>query len=181
MGKQCETLMCHSIKAIDPLVCSGKGTCVAPDKCKCKPLQTEYRVVDVYSGNRCENIMCFGRWSNASIVCHGYGICDSYNNCTCNTGYKGTQCQFDPNSWLWDEEGSSGDAPSARRYFGVISTVSVTIGSIWFAFCLLSGIAFALWKWYGKYRLKGDSDGLLHRDRTSWPAPIDVESEINDE
>lgn len=53
---------------------------------------------------------CFGIWADNSSVCSGSGSCISPDTCQCNTGYQGTQCQyqnsnpyFQPltNAWNW--------------------------------------------------------------------------------
>lgn len=44
-SNNCSVPLCHGISAVDEAVCSGKGTCIGKDQCKCNPR---------YTGNECE-------------------------------------------------------------------------------------------------------------------------------
>lgn len=49
-------------------VCSGRGTCVLPDTCRCN---------DGYTSYFCEFNTCSGENQTLSNVCSGYGICQA--------------------------------------------------------------------------------------------------------
>ncbi len=78
---------CFGIPATDTAnVCSGRGTCVAPDTCVC---------VVGYTGVFCQLLLvCNGISSTDPSVCSGHGTCTAPDNCECVVGYTGQFCQL---------------------------------------------------------------------------------------
>jgi hypothetical protein len=74
-------------------VCSGQGTCDAPDTCSC----FDY---GIYTGPECEQPVCNGFPSTNSSVCSGRGSCDAPDTCSCEVGY-GPDCEYldECNGW----------------------------------------------------------------------------------
>jgi hypothetical protein len=64
-------------------VCSGRGTCVAPDKCECQ---------QDWQGEQCNITQCFGIFGNDSQVCNGHGDCVNIDKCDCEIGWGGDEC-----------------------------------------------------------------------------------------
>jgi len=83
----CNLFVCNGKRSNndDGPVCSGHGTCTAPNTCNC---------VANYGSSDCEKHMCFGKVFDDAQVCSGHGTCGSINTCTCAAGYSGTQCEF---------------------------------------------------------------------------------------
>jgi hypothetical protein len=69
-------------------VCSGQGTCDAPDTCSC----FDY---GIYTGPECEQPVCNGFPSTNSSVCSGRGTCDAPDTCVCDdpTAFSGVWCE----------------------------------------------------------------------------------------
>jgi hypothetical protein len=81
--KDCSVTQCGGIQSDEANVCSGRGTCIRPNKCECN---TNSR------GQNCEIAICFGKLETDSRVCSGHGSCTGPNTCTCKTGYSGSNC-----------------------------------------------------------------------------------------
>ena len=87
-GTFCEIPVCFGILANDTAnVCSGRGTCVAPDVCS--SCQTGF------GGSRCQTPICYGKLANdTNNVCSGRGSCVGPDICSsCAAGYSGSVCQ----------------------------------------------------------------------------------------
>jgi Notch-like protein len=67
-------------------VCSGHGTCVAPDTCVCDD-------PNVYTGLECELPVCNGFSSEHASACSGQGVCIAPDTCACTAGFTGTFCE----------------------------------------------------------------------------------------
>ncbi len=76
-------ITCFGIFADDVNVCTGHGSCVAPDTCVCK---ANYVDVD------CSIPMCFGKNGSDPDVCSGKGHCVTLDTCACFRGYVGATC-----------------------------------------------------------------------------------------
>lgn len=70
-------------------VCSGHGSCIAPNQCSCSPLNCFYGE-QCEIGPQCDAIL----WSNTSHVCSsGKGICTGCESCNCITpSFYGLYC-----------------------------------------------------------------------------------------
>lgn len=80
-------VQCYGVKSIDDSVCSGHGSCIAPDNCTC----TTYG----WMGDDCSLPACFNIASNdAASVCSGHGSCIGIDQCECNDGWMGTDCSI---------------------------------------------------------------------------------------
>ena len=75
----------------DQNLCSGRGICVANDKCSCE---------SGFSGNNCELTTCFGKVSSDSTVCSGNGNCTDVNLCECKSPFDGKECESSNNGIL---------------------------------------------------------------------------------
>ncbi len=82
-------IKCFGMKANNAAVCSGHGTCIAPDQCQC---DNGWMKVD------CSITHCFGVTSNHPDVCSGKGECIKHNRCRCADGLRGHKCQRPPMS-----------------------------------------------------------------------------------
>lgn len=99
-GAQCNIPICYTLLATNPLVCSGNGTCVAPNKCNCTANYTgdQCTILTPINQNTTQNATCFGK--NDATACSGKGTCVLSNTtvaqgvCSCNVGYMGEQCQI---------------------------------------------------------------------------------------
>jgi hypothetical protein len=76
-GESCSVPLCSLVSN-----CSGNGTCISPNKCKCNP---------GYGGTSClEKIVC-PELNN----CNDNGICDkNLTECSCFFGYSGRYCEI---------------------------------------------------------------------------------------
>jgi hypothetical protein len=77
--------ICFGKPGSDPAVCSGAGTCVAPNNCSCD---------SGHMGEQCEIASCFGRSGSDPLVCNQHGYCVGPNKCLCFSNYTGEQCQY---------------------------------------------------------------------------------------
>ncbi|EFC39663.1 predicted protein [Naegleria gruberi] len=68
-------------KAYD--VCSGKGSCISQDVCRC---------VTGYDGTNCEKPVCFSKTNSDASVCSGKGSCVAPDTCICKSGSTGAKC-----------------------------------------------------------------------------------------
>ena len=76
---------CQGIRSDDASVCSGHGSCVVIDQCKC---------ASGCMGADCSITHCFGFTSNHPDVCSGKGECVRQNKCLCHDGFVGHKCQL---------------------------------------------------------------------------------------
>ncbi len=77
---------CYDIEYSEASVCSGHGSCVAPDQCDCN---------DGWTGHDCSIASCFDVMSNeTSVVCSGHGSCIAPDNCTCDDGWIESNCSI---------------------------------------------------------------------------------------
>ncbi len=80
---------CYGEKSNKASVCSGHGSCVAPDQCECD---------EGWMGVDCSITHCFGFTSNIfDQVCSGRGTCVRPNKCHCDEGFRGNRCQHQVN------------------------------------------------------------------------------------
>ncbi len=79
VGDQCNIPICYGKTAEDPLVCSGNGSCIAPNNCS---------FIKGRTGLRYELNICFGRSSSDHSVCSGHGSSRRPNG----GGYIGGRC-----------------------------------------------------------------------------------------
>ncbi|KAG2379395.1 hypothetical protein C9374_007534 [Naegleria lovaniensis] len=77
--------VCFGVASNLPNVCSGHGTCDAPDVCRCQP---------GWGGFNCSMPTCFGMLQNSSSVCSGHGTCDAPDICRCQYGWGGSNCEL---------------------------------------------------------------------------------------
>lgn len=92
----CIPIVCFGIPATLSSVCSGHGTCVAPDTCSCK---------GIFHGANC-SIQCDPGWvaldtSNCAPLCFSSlngcgpnGDCYAPDKCSCKLGYSGRKCDI---------------------------------------------------------------------------------------
>lgn len=80
-------LECFDVKVNNASVCSGHGSCTAPDTCQCD---------SEWNGNDCSITSCFVVMSNepSSVVCSGHGSCVAPDQCECNDGWTGVNCSI---------------------------------------------------------------------------------------
>ncbi len=78
--KLTSTTKCYGVKSDNVAVCSGHGSCTAPDECKCD---------NGWLGIDCSITHCFGVTSNLPNVCSGKGKCVRRNKCHCEEGFCG--------------------------------------------------------------------------------------------
>ncbi len=81
--KLTSTAKCYDVKSDNEAVCSGHGSCTAPDECKCD---------NGWMGIDCSITHCFGVTSNLLNVCSGKGKCVRRNKCHCEEGFCGHKC-----------------------------------------------------------------------------------------
>jgi hypothetical protein len=72
-------MFCFGIPSSNSSVCSGRGSCIAPDSCSCQ---------QNYFGTKCEFTTCSGINSNDPRVCSGFGTCTAFDVCTCDPQYS---------------------------------------------------------------------------------------------
>jgi hypothetical protein len=86
-GRICQYPMCLNIPSSFSSVCTGRGTCIAPNIC--------VGCTGGSYGPFCEFPMCYGIKSNDTFVCSGRGTCVSPDVCaSCVGPYGGSQCQY---------------------------------------------------------------------------------------
>ncbi len=78
------SVVCFGYGALDPQVCSGRGSCVSDDLCICP---------EGFTGPDCSFAICHGINGDRANVCGGHGQCLQPDTCTCDKGYTGTQCE----------------------------------------------------------------------------------------
>ncbi len=77
------TIMCYGVELDNPAVCSGHGSCIDFDQCKCG---------DGWLGNDCSITRCFTITSNETSVCSGHGLCIAPDRCQCDSGWMENEC-----------------------------------------------------------------------------------------
>jgi hypothetical protein len=110
-GNNCSFPICNGVQQNNSTVCSGRGSCILPNNCKCNNnlivgLNCE-SCANGYYGANCNFPICNGIQQDNSTVCSGRGSCTSPNNCKCNNnlivglncescanGYYGDNCSF---------------------------------------------------------------------------------------
>ena len=75
--------VCAKLPATNPMVCHGRGKCIAADICACNT---------GYVGTNCEYAICDGFSSGDKSVCSSNGACVGPEKCDCNFGYSGKYC-----------------------------------------------------------------------------------------
>ncbi len=79
---------CYGVQSDNSVVCSGHGSCIGEDRCKCD---------NGWMGLDCSITHCFGVTSNVpDVVCSGKGECVSHNKCKCSDRFRGHKCQRPP-------------------------------------------------------------------------------------
>lgn len=80
---------CFGVAGNSETVCSGRGSCAAPDStinfllifvgCSCN---------QNYMGANCEQTTCFSISSADPNVCSAHGICADFDTCQCANGWS---------------------------------------------------------------------------------------------
>ncbi|EFC49938.1 predicted protein, partial [Naegleria gruberi] len=80
-GSDCSIPVCFNVPSTSSSVCSGKGSCTAPDSCVC---------ASGYSGKTCSSFSCWGIDKSNSTVCGGSskGTCVGPNKCSCVSNWN---------------------------------------------------------------------------------------------
>ncbi len=77
---------CHGVQSDNSVVCSGHGSCIGTDQCKCN---------DGWIGRDCSIAYCFDVMANeTSIACSGHGSCIAPDKCTCDDGWTERNCSI---------------------------------------------------------------------------------------
>jgi hypothetical protein len=84
-GPKCDQWSCGSYSFNSSNVCSGNGTCIAPNTCAC---------ATGYYGDNCELHLCYGLVYTSPQVCNGHGRCVFKDTCICQNGYYGDACDM---------------------------------------------------------------------------------------
>jgi hypothetical protein len=96
---------CFGLNMTDPHVCSGRGSCIEENVCRCH---------ENYASFNCHIPICQGRWADDPQVCSGRGTCVLANNCACidrnftspvcaecRNGLFGNNCQYIEMYTVW--------------------------------------------------------------------------------
>ena len=78
---------CYGVWSDNSTVCSGHGTCMGPDECKCE---------NGWTGHDCSVAYCYDIKFNDKSVCSGHGSCIKTDACECDDGWSGTNCSVIP-------------------------------------------------------------------------------------
>jgi len=85
-GQFCQHSICWNVAGDSPIVCSGHGSCSAPNQCACDT---------GYEGINCQVSTCFGVRDDNSSVCSGRGTCVSKDLCVCTVpSVTGSNCEI---------------------------------------------------------------------------------------
>ncbi len=77
---------CYSVWSDNSTVCSGIGTCMGPDECKCE---------HGWTGHDCSVPYCYDIKANDKSVCSGHGSCIGVDECKCNRWeWMGADCSI---------------------------------------------------------------------------------------
>jgi hypothetical protein len=120
-GPQCQTPICFGKNSTEISVCTGRGSCVAPNICvNC---QTGY------IGDSCQFPICFGKNSTDPLVCNQWGNCTTPNQCTgCCCGYTSANCDT---SICFGISGNSSIVCSSQGICSFPDTCVCSNGFIW--------------------------------------------------
>ncbi len=77
---------CYGVESNNSAVCSGHGSCIGEDRCKCD---------NGWMGANCSVMPeCFGIVFNDTFFCSGHGSCVATDQCQCDEGWMGVDCSI---------------------------------------------------------------------------------------
>jgi hypothetical protein len=117
----CTSILCFGRNKSDPLVCSGRGSCIDVDNCTCEynvtGVECELNIdtgsrndtncTDQWTGANCTIPICLGLNASNPLVCSGRGMCNYPDNCTCYAGYTGDVCELNATAVYNDTDASN--------------------------------------------------------------------------